>query len=392
MKRIIQLLILLILSTVVYSQQLTNEQVIQIVKDFENNQNLSNLNVSVYEFDGIIDFWVTQTNNNFNKKWVVKPNVDSVVRYTNYNEIDNELEQSDSNYTQDQCISIALNYLNSKNINILNYIIEDDDIEWKDGNYCYCMRKIINSNLKIPSINLIVIHINSFSGNISYFSHSYNDDMIISQEPELTDAQVTQIVNNIFGENNISVLNIGGYGYNENYDGISRLAFINNNDYMVEIDAFSHNVIGIYASASCNYDKYKNININANKNEYNSKNAKETIKLKKQPYKELSDEELKGINVDNKNINFILCNTESSKNIKYIELSKDYVIDKVDNGIARMEAGENKFIFRNGSYWCFINNKTYNMGGNCIIENGKLKLPEEFYKKVQDKDYQFFRK
>ncbi len=96
--------------------------------------------------------------------------------------------------------------------------------------------------------------------------------------------------------------------------------------------------------------------------------------------------------VDNPKINYILFDTNNSKDVKHTDISKSFDIDKEDKGIARMEINGNKFIFRNGSYWCFINNKTYNMGGNCIIEKGKLKLPEEFYKKVQDKDYQFFKK
>ena len=41
----------------------------------------------------------------------------------------------------------------------------------------------------------------------------------------------------------------------------------------------------------------------------------------------------------------------------YIEEAINFEIDKEDKGIARMEVNGNKFIFRNGSYWCFINNK-----------------------------------
>ncbi|MBQ7258093.1 MAG: hypothetical protein IJS60_10440 [Abditibacteriota bacterium] len=141
-------------------------------------------------------------------------------------------------------------------------------------------------------------------------------------------------------------------------------------DYKYFIDAYNYNIV----DWDCPLGNNKDRNINVGKATVFERNKKEA--------------EIKQI--DNPKINYILFDTNNSKDVKYTDISKSFDIDKEDKGIARMEANDNKFIFRNGSYWYFINNKTFNMGGNCIIENGKLKLPEEFYKKVQDKDYKFF--
>ena len=367
------ILLLLLISTVVYSQQLTNEQVIQIVKDFENNQNLSNLSVQYY--NDFNHYLVTLHDTSNYKSWTVENN--NVRVYINFNEINMEdTAEENLNYTQQQCQNIGINYINSKNISLVGYNTEPI-IEWEyNGCYGYTFYQIIDSELKLKSKNFVRVDVNAFSGNIATITFSASSSFILINRPNLTIPQVIQIVQQNFDNISSDSIFTSDYYINDTNDSIYRQAIVGNIG-MVDIDAYTHEIVGFHSYGN-NQSIPKGLKIKKIK-------SNDNIKI-------LREENIKDIKINNHSINFILCNTKNSKNVKYTELKKDYVIEKDDKGIARMEVNGNKFIFRNGSYWCFINNKTYNMGGNCIIENGKLKLPEEFYKKVQDKDYQFFRK
>ncbi|MBQ7258012.1 MAG: hypothetical protein IJS60_10025 [Abditibacteriota bacterium] len=383
MKNVLYFFIIIFLSTVVYSQQLTENQVIQIVKDFENNQNLSNLQFHNY-IDKFSYYEVVLENSIDHKSWKIN-SYGNVISYFNHKVWE---DKEEGIYTEDQLKNIAINYLNSKNISLVNYNINPLVYTFSDT-IDFIFIKFINPNLDIVSKNMIRVAVNPHSGLISELSITQESDIELSVIPSLTDAEVQTIINNIFGQNYVNDLQITIYSYNENLQTIQRIAKVNN-EAMVYIDAYSHNVIAI---AGLGYNSKIPDYVYVNQQKYNSLPKKKIdYEIKKVPYKSLSNEEISKININVDTINNILVKTKNSENIKYVITKNNYKIDKKDKGIARMEVNGNKFIFHNGSYWCFINNKTYNMGGNCIIENGKLKLPEEFYKKVQDKDYQFFKK
>ena len=387
MKRVIQLLFLLILSMVVYSQQLTNEQVIQMVKDYENNQSLANLIVEYR--NGYLSnsgFYMVHLRNysiNLSKTWFVHDNI-GVTTYINHPEtymgddlVKNDYSEGNVNYTKEQCKTIALNYLNNKNISLIG-CVNEPIVSWENnGCYEFTFYKIIDADLDLSS-DSIDISVNAFTGNIADCSQSLYPTFTIVNRPSLTISQVIQIVQQNFDNIQSSEIKISSYYINDTNDSIYRDAYVGDLGVAV-IDAYTHEIVkfNVYGGAT---------NITP-KDSFKVKPAKKSNGLKI-----ITKEDIENMDVDNSSINFILFNTESTKDVKYTDIPKSFDIDKEDKGIARMEVNGNKFIFRNGSYWCFINNKTYNMGGNCIIEKGKLKLPEEFYKKVQDKDYQFFKK
>ncbi|MBQ7257703.1 MAG: hypothetical protein IJS60_08430 [Abditibacteriota bacterium] len=390
MKRIIQLLILLILSTVVYSQQLTNEQVIQMVKDYENNQNLSNLTVSYmngYESNpGFYQVCLTNYSINLSKTWFVYDNI-GVTTYINNPEIymgndlvNNDYSEGNVNYTKEQCKTIGLNYLNNKNISLIG-CVNEPIVSWENnGCYKFAFYKLIDADLDLRYIS-VVICVNAFTGNIARCKKSLKPIFTIVNRPSLTIPQVIQIVQQNFDNIQSNQIKISNYYINNTNDSIYRDAHVGDLG-VAEIDAYTHEIV--------KFNVYGGATINSNNPSFNK--LKITPAKSSNGIKILTKEDIENMGVENSSINLILYNTENPKEIKYTKLSNNYKINKDDKGIARMEVNGNKFIFRNGSYWCFINNKTYNMGGNCIIENGKLKLPEEFYKKVQDKDYQFFKK
>ena len=386
MKSILYFFVFIFLSTIVYSQQLTNNQVIQMVKDFENNQNLTNLGVRLVNLAQYNEtYYDISLNDLYNSKtWFVINN--EVCVYINHKEIyvGNKLKEYDYseeniNYTKDQCKIIALNYLNSKNVSLIGYNAEPK-ISWEnDGCYEFFYYQIINIDLQLKSKTYLFVNVNAFTGNVASFNIHTGPMFNILNIPTLTIPQVVQIVEQNFNNIQSSEINVSEYYINQTNDSIYRDAYVGNLG-IAEIDAYTHEIVKFrpYLGGKTNITP---------KDIFEIKPAKKSNDIKI-----LTKEEIENMDVDNSSINFILFNTESTKDVKYTDISKSFDIDKEDKGIARMEVNGNKFIFRNGSYWCFINNKTYNMGGNCIIENGKLKLPEEFYKKVQDKDYQFFKK
>ncbi len=387
MKKIFIILVLIVLSTIIYSQQLTNEQVIQMVKDYENNQNLSNLTVNYMtgylSNPGFYQVCLTNYSINVSKTWFVYDNA-GVLDYINNPEtymgddlVNNDYSEGNVNYTKEQCKTIGLNYLNNKNISLIG-CVNEPIVSWENnGCYEFSFYKIIDADLDLRS-DSVDIAVNAFTGNIAVCSQSLDPTFTIVNRPSLTIPQVIQIVQQNFNNIQSSEIKISSYYINNTNDSIYRDAYVGDLGVAV-IDAYSHEIVKFNV-----YGGKTNI---TPKDSFKVKPAKKSNGIKI-----LTKEDIENMDVDNSSINLILYNTENPKEIKYTKLSNNYKINKDDKGIARMEVNGNKFIFRNGSYWCFINNKTFNMGGNCIIEKGKLKLPEEFYKKVQDKDYQFFKK
>ncbi len=375
MKKIIFFLTFIIVAVSINSQNLTDNQLISIVRNFENNQSLNNFKISYLSgFDYILEL--------NRKSWSVDSNSLNVCMYINFDE--RQMNTKTGVLSKDVCKSIGLNYLNSKNISLIDFQIQEPETI-KDGCYRFFFYKILDTNVFLMSQNTVSVEINATTGNIAGFGRNISDEYIYTDPLILTNNMALTIVEELYPNEQVN-FQISAASYNSDYDTITRTIMIDEFGWII-VDAFSCNIL----------DSFPYLNLQASKNiinkieKYNNKHIflKPDIKIK--TYKEI-EKDLYKINPKIEEINLILYNTENPKDINYIELSKDYVIDKVDKGIARMEVNGNKFIFRNGSYWCFINNKTYNMGGNCIIENGKLKLPEEFYKKVQDKDYQFFKK
>ena len=96
--------------------------------------------------------------------------------------------------------------------------------------------------------------------------------------------------------------------------------------------------------------------------------------------------------LDNDTINLILCDYYVGSPSEKTEVTESYEIDKEFNDIVRMELNGNDFVFRDNSPWCFVNKRIYYMDDVCEISKEKLKLPSEFYIKIQDKENHFFRK
>jgi len=355
----------------------TNAEVINIVKNFENNQNLTNLNIEYDDEDNIYSV----ENEITRKSWDVKAGINKVIEYMNSNEIDHKRVDEGGVYSKAQCEAIAITYLNNKNICLIGYENTPKSNWSDDGCYSFYFYKILDTNIDLMSDNSISVSVNSNTGNISLFMMDTEPDIFISSTPTLTEAQVTNIINQLYGAGNVKDLKIGGYGYEEKYKTIIRIADVNNEAWIL-IDAYTHNVLGAYAFGGGNTSKGYSRSIK----EYNAlNNGKKKVVIKTKPYKVLTDEELAKLTPTIKDIKFILLKTKNKDKIKYFNIKKDdkkISFEKADNDIVYLNIKGKKIIFHNGSCFAFVNNKTNNMGGNFIIENNKIKIPLEFAKKI----------
>jgi len=398
MKNIIKISICILIFSFIIgckSNNLTNEQVIQIVKNFENNQNLTNLTVKYNDKDNIYDV----NNHNSSINWEVSPIINKVIFYINFSEIADYNENENGVFTKAQCENIALTYLNNKGISLIGFeatpIIDWDD----EGGYCFFYYKLLNSNIELMSNNNISITVNANSGKVNYFHINTDPDPVINNYPTLTDAELTGIINQVYGSNNISSIIICGYTYEKDYKTIIRAASYD--DVFLYIDAYTHKIL----DTAYPLDGKNHKNISKDIKRYNVSNkGKKKVVIKTKPYKPLSDEDLAKLNPTIKQIQKILVKSESKKDTKYfdidctktppvmpsnIKLSSqkepseyNYYYAKADKNIVYLNIKDKKIIFNNGSCFAFVNNKTNNMGGNFIIENNKIKIPQDFAKKI----------
>ena len=188
MKRVIQLLILLILSTIVYSQQLTNNQIIQIVKDFENNQNLNPTNfrinvnydsqvymVDFHTTDGLKIWFITISNNEVIKYAYALSDFGSITRV--------EKTQNDAIYSLVQCSSIADNYLNSKNVSINSF--DTPGVYWDNGQYNFVYENLRFSNIQLRYRNGYEVSVDGDTGIVTGYKKKVLPELIMNNPPSL---------------------------------------------------------------------------------------------------------------------------------------------------------------------------------------------------------------
>ena len=379
MKRVLYIILLVLLSITLYSEQITKEEAIQLVKDFENNQNLTGLSVEYLKKDAAdnMDYCVvTLKDENNDKSWTIGDNY--ICIYNNHKESDNHSYGGYSslfineNFSMEQCKDIAINYLNSKNISLVGF---DTNPRCSIFNslYHFNFEQFIDKALNLRSTNMISVEINSFTGNVETFSFVKGPLFAITERPNLTDSQAFESAQKSYPNiNNNSVLE--GYFINDTFSTLFR-GFVFGQR-IIMVDAYTREVLG---DKDVNYlsPQYRN----------NSKpEGSDKIKILTE------DEYLETIELDNDTINLILGDYYVGSPSEKTEVTESYEIDKECKDIVRMELNGNELVFRVNSPWCFINKKVYYMDDVCDINTGKLLLPAEFYKKLQDRDSQFFRK
>lgn len=379
MKKFMLIIILFICCFGIYATELTDEQLIQIVRNFENNQNLSGFDIRYKEKDQQYELRI---NNHF---WTVD-NTGLLIFASNSDDLipDFDFENNDNILPQNQCKNIAINYLNNKNISLAG--LDRCAIQKMAGCYDFIFFKFVAPY--VLGQNRISVSVNVVNGNVQSFGRTNRPELNLQNYPfenMLNREQITNIINNEIFPNENNEISLTGYSYYPEESLFIIRAYVNK--IIITFDALSGNII------KCDYPgsgSFPIKEVSQKINKYKNQIKKETIKIKIIPISENKNVEKILLSIEN--INLVLCDTENPKDVKYTVIPTGFEIDKEDKGIARMEVNGKKFIFRNGSYWCFINNKTYNIGGNCIIKDGILQLPEDFYKKVQTKDYDFFPK
>ena len=380
MKRVLYIILLVLLSITLYSEQITKGEAIQLVKDFENNQNLTGLSVEYLKKDATdtMDYCVvTLKDENNDKSWTIGDNY--ICIYNNHKESDNHYYGGYSslfineNFSMEQCKDIAINYLNSKNISLVGF-----DTNPVCGifypTYHFNFEQFIDKELNLKSTNMISVEINSFTGNVETFSIVKGPLFAITERPNLTDSQAFESAQKVYPNIKDNPV-IKGYFINDTYSSIYRGVIYGNNILM--IDAYTHEFLGV---------RDLNSSFTPGFIKYNKPEGSDKIKILTE------DEYLETIELDNDTINLILCDYYVGSPSEKTEVTESYEIDKECKDIVRMELNGNELVFRVNSPWCFINKKVYYMDDVCDVNTGKLLLPAEFYKKIQDRDSQFFRK
>ncbi|MBQ0104495.1 MAG: hypothetical protein KBT47_00485 [Armatimonadetes bacterium] len=394
-------------------------ELVRIVRDFEKDSTLDGFIFSRALDDDIsYDDWAIhykddvyelrlKKGGNFSEEWTVNHTYKMAYRYYRFDEEDSE--NSDKVYSYKECLKTALEYLNKRGVSLLMCDFPGDIPERHDNEIWFRFENIKNKELKgFDNAREIGVAVNENTGKIKYFYINVRPIKYASLPFGISPQEACDTVKSFYSEKEIKLSRLEfasmGQGIERNrpvvivavsgiqsseagtghgtIPGPDGEAVYEESEYAVLffIDLYTKELVLVSPALNCS-----SIPKDAEEKIKEYENALKTDKpapnLSEMPFEPLTDEILKTLTPTAKQIEFILYKDSEPQKAEMKEID----INKLQKGetseIFTYKNEGRDYIFRAGSHWCFVNNKTVNLGGICRTDKEKIFLPKAFAEK-----------
>ncbi|MBQ7257613.1 MAG: hypothetical protein IJS60_07975 [Abditibacteriota bacterium] len=185
----------------------TQEKIVEIVRKFIGNDNLSGIEIDVIDdHTGVIKPNICEVRLKDSRIFIdVDLNYNIITHYYNLNV---EEQKGNSKYSQKECRNIAIDWLNSKGYTLINQVISSEMKDSQMNRWEFYLSSKRNTELNgIDNAGGILIEVNSVTGEIILFNFFIRNYKLISDR-HVSNDEITDIVKSFFTEEEIKDCNI----------------------------------------------------------------------------------------------------------------------------------------------------------------------------------------